>query len=155
MKIEDHGNGQVKVHVCKYYKPEETSSWGKRSFHGAKELVISDHTVIESVDEIEGKCIVHTLEDYRKLKPVATEDYYCRFAYNITTDTITMRSEPYDRDVVFHPSCIDLTEQEAKMLDGYVCDDCYSDMTKTNNRPAGNTKEQEEIDLWNGVEVKD
>ncbi|KAH9325514.1 hypothetical protein KI387_005692, partial [Taxus chinensis] len=45
----------VKVQVWWYYQLEE-SIGGQRQFHGVKELFLSDHYDVQSVDTIEGKC---------------------------------------------------------------------------------------------------
>ncbi|KAK1353442.1 hypothetical protein POM88_052577 [Heracleum sosnowskyi] len=38
---------------------------------------------------IEGKCIVHSLEDYTKLEDVGAEDYYSRFEYEVGSKEFT------------------------------------------------------------------
>ncbi|KAL6554145.1 hypothetical protein OROMI_019818 [Orobanche minor] len=83
----DHRN-YVKVRVRWYYRPEE-SLGGRRQFHGAKELFLSDHYDVQSAHTIEGKCIVHTFKNYTKLENVGTEDYFCRFEYKAATGGFT------------------------------------------------------------------
>ncbi|MCD7449319.1 hypothetical protein HAX54_051259 [Datura stramonium] len=55
---------------------------GQLQFHGLKELFMSDHYDIQSVDTIEDKCTVHTFKSYTKLDAVGNEDFFCRFEYN-------------------------------------------------------------------------
>lgn len=79
-KIEADNRNSVKVHVRWYYRPEE-SSGGRRQFHGAKELFLSDHYDVQSAHTVEGKCTVHNFKKYTKLEDVGPEDYFCRFEY--------------------------------------------------------------------------
>lgn len=72
--------GNSIVTVRWYYWPEEASG-GRKQFHGAKELFLSDHYDTQSTKTIEGKCIVHSLKDYTRLEVVGVEDYYSRFNY--------------------------------------------------------------------------
>ncbi|XP_068648194.1 chromatin remodeling protein EBS-like isoform X2 [Aristolochia californica] len=84
-KIESNGRGgNVQVRVRWYYRPEE-SIGGRRQFHGAKEVFLSDHYDVQSADTIEGKCTVHTFKSYTKLDAVGNEDYFCRFEYKSAT----------------------------------------------------------------------
>ncbi|KAL3625050.1 hypothetical protein CASFOL_031718 [Castilleja foliolosa] len=66
-KIESDNRNNVKVHVRWYYRPEEALG-GRRPFHGAKELFVSDHYDMQSAYTIEGKCVIHTFKDYTKLE---------------------------------------------------------------------------------------
>ena len=83
-KIEVDNRNNLKVHVRWYYRPEE-SIGGRRPFHGAKELFLSDHYDIQSAHTIEGKCTVHSFKNYTKLENVSVEDYFCRFEYKAAT----------------------------------------------------------------------
>lgn len=83
-KIEADNRSNLKVRVRWYYRPEE-SLGGRRQFHGAKELFLSDHFDVQSADTIEGMCVVHTFKNYTKLENVKPEDYYCRFEYKAAT----------------------------------------------------------------------
>ncbi|XP_024634344.1 chromatin remodeling protein SHL isoform X2 [Medicago truncatula] len=76
------------VRVRWYYWPEETKK-GRRHFHGSKELILSDHFDVQSVDTIEGKCTVHSLKKYMKLDVVGDDDFFCRFNYNSATGALT------------------------------------------------------------------
>jgi hypothetical protein len=82
--MESDGRGCVKVRVRWYYRPEEAKG-GRRPFHGAKELFLSDHYDAQSAHTIEGKCIVHSFKNYTKLDNVGPEDFYCRFDYRAAT----------------------------------------------------------------------
>ena len=87
-KMEADGRGSVRVRVRWYYRPEEAKG-GRRPFHGAKELFLSDHFDTQSAHTIEGKCIVHSFKSYTKLDNVGPEDFYCRFDYKAATGAFT------------------------------------------------------------------
>lgn len=87
-KIEADHRNNVKVRVRWYYRPEE-SIGGRRQFHGAKELFLSDHYDVQSAHTIEGKCVVHSFKNYTKLENVGAEDYFCRFEYKAATGGFT------------------------------------------------------------------
>ncbi|RWW12607.1 hypothetical protein GW17_00023719, partial [Ensete ventricosum] len=87
-KIEADHRNNVRVRVRWYYRPEE-SIGGRRQFHGAKELFLSDHYDVQSAHTIEGKCIVHSFKNYTKLENVGAEDYFCRFEYKAGTGAFT------------------------------------------------------------------
>ncbi|KAJ4763171.1 hypothetical protein LUZ62_073546 [Rhynchospora pubera] len=87
-KIEADHRNNVKVRVRWYYRPEE-SIGGRRQFHGAKELFLSDHYDVQSAHTIEGTCTVHTFKNYTKLENVGSDDYFCRFEYKAATGGFT------------------------------------------------------------------
>ncbi|KAK9129761.1 hypothetical protein Sjap_010248 [Stephania japonica] len=140
-KIESDARGQVKVRVRWYYRPEE-SIGGRRQFHGSKEVFLSDHYDVQSADTIEGKCVVHTFKSYTKLDVVGNEDYFCRFEYNSATggfnpDRVPVYCKcemPYNPDDLmvqcegctdwFHPTCIEMTAEDAKKLEHFFCHSC-------------------------------
>ncbi|KAI5060249.1 hypothetical protein GOP47_0024669 [Adiantum capillus-veneris] len=154
-KIEVDGRNNVKVYVRWYYRPEE-SMGGRRQFHGAKELFLSDHYDIQSGDTIEGKCTVHTFKSYTKLESVSAEDYFCRFEYKASTGGFTpdrvavyCKCEmPYNPDDLmvqceackdwFHPSCMNLSQEQVKKMDHYVCPDCDSSGQQEGDKRQGN-----------------
>jgi len=76
----------VKVRTRWYYRPEE-SLGGRRNFHGEKEVFLSDHFDVCSVDAVIGPCTVHSFKNYVKLDSVEAEDYFCRFEYRASTGT--------------------------------------------------------------------
>ncbi|KAF8016717.1 hypothetical protein BT93_H2058 [Corymbia citriodora subsp. variegata] len=143
-KIEADHRNNVKVRVRWYYRPEE-SAGGRRQFHGAKELFLSDHYDVQSAHTIEGKCIVHTFKNYTKLENVGAEDYFYRFEYKAATGGFTpdgvavyCKCEmPYNPDDLmvqceeckdwFHPSCMGMAIEDAKKLDQFLCSDCSHD----------------------------
>lgn len=87
-KLEEDSQSNVKVLVRWYYRPEEAKG-GRRQFHGAKELFLSDHYDDQSALTIEGKCVVHSLKKYTKLKSVGAEDYFCRYKYRAEDGAFT------------------------------------------------------------------
>ncbi|KAH7388075.1 hypothetical protein KP509_16G056300 [Ceratopteris richardii] len=134
----------VKVEVRWYYRPEE-SIGGRRPFHGAKEVFLSDHTDIQSADTIEGKCTVHTFKRYTKLENVEADDFFCRFEYRAASGTfnpdkvaVYCKCEmPYNPDDLmveceeckdwFHPSCVGLSLEQVRLLDHFFCADCSNE----------------------------
>ncbi|KAL8461521.1 hypothetical protein ACS0TY_032850 [Phlomoides rotata] len=140
LKIEADKRNSVRVHVRWYYRPEE-SFGGRREFHGAKELFLSDHFDIQSADTIEGKCTVHSFEKYTHLENVSHEDYYCRFEYRPTSRVLLPNlvvvyckcEQPYNPDTLmiqceeceewYHPHCVGMTIEQVKQLDRFVCPD--------------------------------
>ncbi|KAA0043153.1 chromatin remodeling protein EBS [Cucumis melo var. makuwa] len=152
-KIEADNRNNIKVRVRWYYRPEE-SIGGRRQFHGAKELFLSDHYDVQSAHTIEGKCIVHSFKNYTKLDNVGAEDYYCRFEYKAATGAFTpdrvavyCKCEmPYNPDDLmvqcegckdwYHPACVSMTIEEAKKLDHFVCSECGSDADIKKNENA-------------------
>ncbi|RVW38956.1 Chromatin remodeling protein EBS [Vitis vinifera] len=142
-KIEADHRNNVKVRVRWYYRPEE-SIGGRRQFHGAKELFLSDHYDVQSAHTIEGKCIVHSFKNYTKLENVGAEDYFCRFEYKAATGGFT----PDRLLCIVSARCLiirttlwcsakdartvssflhGMTIEEAKKLDHFLCSDCSSD----------------------------
>lgn len=96
-RIEADHRGSARVRVRWYYRPEE-SAGGRRQFHGAKELFLSDHYDVQSARTIEGTCVVHSFKSYTKLEDVGPEDYFCRFEYKAATGGFTP-----DRVAVYRP----------------------------------------------------
>ncbi|MEW5319360.1 MAG: hypothetical protein WDW38_010517 [Sanguina aurantia] len=73
--------------VCRvvwYYKPEDLKS-GRKSFHGKKELLASDHEDPVPEGSIIGHAKVHTLLEYEALKTVGKYDFFSRFTYHMAT----------------------------------------------------------------------
>ncbi|KAI7741037.1 hypothetical protein M8C21_022466 [Ambrosia artemisiifolia] len=146
--IEADVKGNVKVRVRWYYRPEE-SMGGRRQFHGIKELFLSDHYDVQSAHTIEDKCIVHTFKNYTKLEDVGPEDYFCRFEYKAATGGFTpdrvavyckceMPYNPDDLMVQYHPACLNMTIEQAKQLDSFMCFECSSlDTKRPHNKGSG------------------
>ncbi|KAH8939413.1 hypothetical protein BDL97_15G035800 [Sphagnum fallax] len=128
-KIEADSRNNIKLRVCWYYRPEE-SKCGRRPFHGARELFLSDHYDIQSADTIEGTCTVHTFRNYIKLETVRAEDFFCRFEYQAATGDFTP-----DRVAVFHGHCVNLSTEQVITTEKYMCTGCSN--TPENNRNKG------------------
>ncbi|CAL0333735.1 unnamed protein product [Lupinus luteus] len=142
-KIEKDKWNNVKVLVRWYYRPED-SIGGRRKFHGEKELFLSDHYDVQNTHAFEGKCVVHSFQDYTKLENVTAEDYYCRFEYKAVTgafnpDRVAVYCKcemPYNPDELmvqcdqckdwYHPECMGMTIEETKKLELFVCSECSS-----------------------------
>ncbi|XP_020582780.1 chromatin remodeling protein EBS-like isoform X3 [Phalaenopsis equestris] len=143
-KIEADQRNKVNVRIRWYYRPED-SIGGRRQFHGARELFLSDHYDVQSAHTIEDKCVVHSFKNYTKLEDVGSEDFFCRFEYKVLTGGFTpdrvavyCKCEmPYNPDTLmvqcegckdwFHPACMDMTIEQAKTLDQFLCLDCAAD----------------------------
>ncbi|KFK30493.1 hypothetical protein AALP_AA7G268700 [Arabis alpina] len=137
----DARGSNAKIRVRWYYRPEE-SMGGRRQFHGAKEVFLSDHYDLQSADTIEGKCKVHSFSSYTKLESVGNDDFFCRFEYNSATgafdpDRVAVFCKcemPYNPDDLmvqcedcsewFHPSCIGTTIEATKKLKHFFCEEC-------------------------------
>ncbi|GFP85072.1 lysine-specific demethylase phf2, partial [Phtheirospermum japonicum] len=159
IELDNHNKVRVRVRVRWYYRPEE-SIGGRRKFHGAKELFLSDHYDIQSAHTIEGKCVIHTFKNYTKLENVRPEDYYCRFEYKpasgaFVPDRVAVYCKcemPYNPDDLmiqcdeckdwYHPACVEMTIEEAKQLDHFVCFEHAADVVelKPRNIPSANGK---------------
>ncbi|XP_059294700.1 chromatin remodeling protein EBS-like [Lycium ferocissimum] len=144
-RVEEIEPGNKKIRIRWYYSPEETKS-GRRQFHGAREVFLSDHYDEQSVDVINGKCRIHTLDEYLSLESVRPEDYYCRFEYKSKTgvfvqDRVAVEvyckcKMPYNPDVLmiecdkckkrYHPHCLGMSNEKAEQLKDkqFVCSDC-------------------------------
>ncbi|KAH7437260.1 hypothetical protein KP509_05G062600 [Ceratopteris richardii] len=159
------GRNNVKVEVRWYYRPEESIE-GRRQFHGAKELFLSDHTDKQSADTIEGTCTVHTFKSYTKLENVDSDDYFCRFEYKALSgafipDKVAVYCKcemPYNPDDLmvqceeckdwFHPACLSLTQEQVKKLDQFFCSECTNDANgdKGNQNNGANVTVDEKQD---------
>ncbi|KAG6557857.1 hypothetical protein Mapa_000625 [Marchantia paleacea] len=164
-KIESDSRSNVKVRVRWYYRPEE-SMGGRRQFHGAKELFLSDHYDIQSADTIEGKCTVHTFKNYTKLDSVGTDDYFCRFEYKASTGGFTpdrvavyckceMPYNPDDlmvqceacKDCGFHPTCMNFTAEQVKKMEQFYCPDCSSQLGQGDKKSRNTHKSSPQHEL--------
>ncbi|KAF8689475.1 hypothetical protein HU200_041797 [Digitaria exilis] len=76
----------LRVQVRWYYQPWQTKP-GSRTFHGKKELHLSDRIDTRSAYTFEAKCVVHTLKEYSKLSKARIEDFFCRLEYKVDSAT--------------------------------------------------------------------
>lgn len=134
------GDGEAALQVVWYYRPEEAVG-GRKAFHGAKELFLSDHTDSCSVATVIGKCRVLTLQDYQALPKVGPDDYYSRFTYRpasreFAPDRVPVFCKcelPYNPDRFtamcdgceewYHPECIGVS-QKAMQAEDWRCPEC-------------------------------
>ncbi|KAF1881146.1 hypothetical protein Lal_00023179 [Lupinus albus] len=86
--IDQDDDYNMNVHLIWYCKPEE-SYGGRRQFHGARELFLTDQYSAQSADTIHGKCNVHSFENYNELRNINAWDYYSRFHYSVSTGVFT------------------------------------------------------------------
>ncbi len=112
-----------------------------QSWHGDREVFESTLTDWNPLKCVEGKCRVHTLEEYEELKKIRPEDHFSRFSYNPTTGNFKPETTPVycicelpqnpDRDMVmcercrdwFHCDCVHFNPKENPNT-LYVCDQC-------------------------------
>jgi len=124
-----------------YYHPEE-SNCGRQTFHGAKELFLSDHTDEQRLETVEGVVQVHSLKDYEELSCISASDYFWRYNYKASTGAFTPKSvpvfcsceEPYNPDIPmiecerchewFHLSCVGLETEDVDSISTYLCFQC-------------------------------
>ncbi|XP_042377381.1 chromatin remodeling protein EBS-like [Zingiber officinale] len=158
--IEAGARGGVRVRVRWYYRPEE-SIGGRRQFHGAKEVFLSDHYDVQSADTIEGKCSVHSFKNYTRLGAVGNDDFFCRFEYRSATgsfvpDRIAVFCKcemPYNPDDLmiqceschdwYHPSCIEMSVEDAKKIEHFSCQNCLGEDVKESKK--SHTSKQTEV----------
>ncbi|XP_076935621.1 chromatin remodeling protein EBS-like [Bidens hawaiensis] len=127
--------GSVKIRW--YYRPEETRE-GRKRFHGKKEVLLSNHTDTQTTGTIQGKCVVHSYEDYIQLERAGVDDYFCRFEYDAAKKRVVRIKSlycecnmPYNPDEFmvqcdgckrwFHPRCKNMTNKRAKQLEEFFC----------------------------------
>ncbi|CAL0310177.1 unnamed protein product [Lupinus luteus] len=132
-KFEKDSSNKVNVHVRWYIRPEEAIG-GRRDFHGANELFLSDHYDVVSAGAIKGKCVVHPFDNYTKLE---NPDFMQETPFNLCR---------------YHPACVGLTIEEAKTLDYFLCSDCSSntkeevdESTLTYEEHNGKSKEPTQV----------
>nr|XP_017250592.1 PREDICTED: chromatin remodeling protein EBS-like [Daucus carota subsp. sativus] len=86
LQADRHGNVEFelrwsyKPELRWYYKPEH-SLGRRRSFHGEKELFMSDHFDTRDATIITGKCNIYSVDQYARLKHVGPKDFYSHFQY--------------------------------------------------------------------------
>ncbi|CAG7898969.1 unnamed protein product [Brassica rapa] len=166
----DARGSNARVRVRWYYRPEE-SMGGRRQFHGAKEVFLSDHFDLQSADTIEGKCKVHSFSSYTKLSSVGNDDFFCRFEYNSATgafipDRVAVFCKcemPYNPDDLmvqceecsewFHPSCIGTTIEAAKKLDHFYCEECSPEQQDLDNSNSTSKNTDAKVNTKRSLEV--
>lgn len=77
-----------KVYVSWYYGPEDTI-YGRLDFQGKNELLSTEHYDWVNIKSIEGKCKVHSEQDYTRLKEAYDEDFFCRSKYDAKNKVLT------------------------------------------------------------------
>ncbi|MEW5319358.1 MAG: hypothetical protein WDW38_010516 [Sanguina aurantia] len=70
--------------VAWFYLPEDLDS-GRKSFHGRKELLDSEHEDPVPVGSIIYHIRVHSLMEYEALETIGKPDHFRRFFFNTTT----------------------------------------------------------------------
>lgn len=141
--VEGRGeDGEAALQVVWYYRPEEAIG-GRKAFHGAKELFLSDHSDVCSVATVIGRCRVLTLKEYQALPRVGDNDYYSRFTYRpasreFSPDRVPVFckcEQPYNPDRFmamcdgceewYHPECVG-TSQKVMQSEDWRCPDCQA-----------------------------
>ncbi|KAF2580873.1 hypothetical protein F2Q68_00005917 [Brassica cretica] len=129
----DARGSNARVRVRWYYRPEE-SMGGRRQFHGAKEVFLSDHFDLQSADTIEGKCKDH--------------HYVCTFVNLPDSDRIVVM-----RIIMFHPSCIGTTIEAAKKLDHFYCEECSPELENLDNANSTSKTTDAKVNTKRSLEV--
>uniref|UniRef100_A0A7N0T958 Uncharacterized protein n=1 Tax=Kalanchoe fedtschenkoi TaxID=63787 RepID=A0A7N0T958_KALFE len=130
-----------RINVCWYYQPEDIVKIGRQPYHGAKELVQTNHADTLSPRSIEGKCTVHSLESYIELGLAGEDDYFTRSNYDIFTEAFQLDEAavycicnmPYNPRIMiqcegcqewFHPLCVHITDEQAQTTEHFFCHRC-------------------------------
>ena len=121
--------GEPCVRVMWVYRPEDVVG-GRRAFHGAKELFLSDHRDVVSVATVLGRCQVHSLRAFLALPRAVETDFFSRFSYAAGKKTFEPKRVPcfctcvmpFNPDLAmvccrvcadwFHPACLAMDEGE-------------------------------------------
>uniref|UniRef100_A0A7N0T846 PHD-type domain-containing protein n=1 Tax=Kalanchoe fedtschenkoi TaxID=63787 RepID=A0A7N0T846_KALFE len=115
-----------RINVCCYYQPQDIEKIGRQPYHGAKELVQTNHADTLSPRSIEGKCAVHSFESCMELGLTGEDDYfiysYCTCNMPYYPDRIMVQCEGCQR--WFHPPCINITDEEAQTTEHFFCHRC-------------------------------
>ncbi|CAM8910903.1 unnamed protein product [Rhodiola kirilowii] len=140
----------AEVSIRWYYRPEDTFQ-GRRLFHGLKELFCSDHSEEIFAECIDGKCNVHSFDDYQQLELVRDVDYFTRFNYiyreeRLVPDQVEvfclcgMPVNPDLRMILcegclewFHLLCLNMSLEETRRISHFYCQSC----SPTNNHDRG------------------
>jgi len=116
-------DGEPCIRVAWVYRPEDVIG-GRRAFHGARELFLSDHRDVVGMATVLGRCQVHSLRAFLALpRPVET-DFFSRFSYAAAKKTFEPKRVPcfctcimpFNPDLAmvgcracgdwFHPACL-------------------------------------------------
>eukprot|EP00656_Telonema_subtile_P033984 TRINITY_DN3812_c0_g1_i1.p1 TRINITY_DN3812_c0_g1~~TRINITY_DN3812_c0_g1_i1.p1 ORF type:complete len:195 (+),score=38.36 TRINITY_DN3812_c0_g1_i1:243-827(+) len=137
----DRKSEQVTVKLQWFYHPEE-STCGRQTFHGSKELFLSDHVDEQKLECVEGVIQVHSLKDYEELSTITSSDYFWRYNYKASTGEFRPKSvpvycsceEPYNPDLTmvecekcnewFHLTCVGLSPEELEKIPAFYCQQC-------------------------------
>jgi hypothetical protein len=88
---------EFSVLVTWVYRPEDIVG-GRKAFHGAREVMVSDHSDVVSAGSILGKCTVVTLREYEDIVAGGGRDdaalFFTRFRYSAAKKVCTPRLVP-------------------------------------------------------------
>lgn len=101
-RVEEFESGkdqELMVNVRWYYRPEDAQG-GRKSFHGEREVFLSNHYTTLSVDTIEGRCVVHSFRKYIKLESLDDSEYFCRYKYDASVRAATAGERFSPKNVV-------------------------------------------------------
>lgn len=143
------GGAQL-MEVAWLYRPEDVPG-GRRAFHGARELLLSDHRDLVDAEAVAGRVRVVPLETWVALAEPRPEDlFFQRFFFRAATKAVEPASVaafcvcrmPYNPDLEMvacrecgswaHPACVG-----AGAARPYLCDGCApSDGTAATGKSA-------------------
>ncbi len=131
--------------------PPRVESVGRLAFHGAREVLDSDHVDAVSFATVIGSATVHSLASYlaaRARDALADDDYYARFTARVKAERTRLEPErvpvhcvcgtPFNPDLpyvtcatcgdVFHPGCLGMNEEGAAedLPPGWACERCVA-----------------------------
>merc|ERR1711865_359563 len=143
IEMENKSN-QTMLKLQWYYHPEE-SNCGRQTFHGGKELFLSDHTDEQKLECVEGVVQVHSLKEYEELSTITSSDYFWRYSYKASTGEFRPKSvpvfctceEPYNPDISmiecetcnewFHLACVNLGPKDVETMGRFDCNQCQQE----------------------------
>lgn len=104
--------GQPSLYLAWFYRPEEVNG-GRREFHGAREVFLSDHRDWCHANSVEALCRVMSLQAYQESNVIQPNDFFCRFFYSASTATFRpdevpvycICDKPYNPDVFMVEVC--------------------------------------------------
>ena len=130
-----------KVQLRWYYRPEDARG-GRQVWHGSKEMFKSNHLDWNYLQCIEGRCHMHTLEEYENLDGIGDADFFSRFEYCVRTSKFTpdivpiycLCELPHNPDLFmiecekcldwFHPECVGIQAYDDSTTRKFTCPNC-------------------------------
>ncbi|BBN14661.1 protein MpHAT14 [Marchantia polymorpha subsp. ruderalis] len=108
----------LQMEILWFYRPEETTE-GRKAFHGKQELLLSNHSDIQSLEAVEDVCKVYTLCQYMALGKCEKDinDFFSRFEYDVGAGRVS----PVSHSLPLHCVCNSPYNPDLEMN---FCQDC-------------------------------